>query len=408
MRKVGVLLALVVGSLCLSPGATDAYQSSGIGVVTAVSGPVSMIRAAAQPQPLKFRDQLQWRDVVETKKDGSARILLLGTTSVTVRELSRLELREEALAAGKKYTVSVVSGKVRATVERTLLGKGEEVEVHSPNAVAAVRGTDLVVEIAEQPARARGLGLLASLAGPLLAQAPTAGTTVVYALSGQVNVFNPTSTARRVETLGALEGARIQGRSDPTRFTFTRLEISNILRGLNPPPPPAANRPVASDSAKTKVEQLATIETTRTGERPGVVPPTGGGPAPTFARSGDQPSGGSAPGGGPSGTTGGPGFVSGGGTPSGGFTGGPGTGASPAGSGAAGGRSVSSGSGGGAVAAGAGKSVPSVSGSTGSFRGTSGGAYSSGAKYSSSGKYNVIPRTTITNELLRRGTQPKP
>jgi len=356
MRNARLLTAAVMGlALGLITGPTDAYQSSGAGVVTAVSGPVSMIRASAEPQALKFRDQLQWRDVVETKKDGITRILLLGKTSVTVRELSRLELREEALAAGKKYTVSVVAGKVRATVERSLMGKGDEVEVHSPNAVAAVRGTDFVVEIQDQPARAQAFGLLASLhGGPLLAQAPTGLGTLVYTLTGQVDVTNPRAAARVTVQLGALQGARVQGTANPVRFTFTRLEIPNIVRDLNPPAPPAARRPVASDTAKGKAEQVAAVETTRAGERPGTVTP--GGPAVPSARAGDQPSS-KSPGSASASTT----------------TGGTGVAAT-----AGGGKSVSSGGRGG------GGSLTS--------------SISSGASFSSH-----VPKVTITKELRVKG-----
>jgi hypothetical protein len=337
-----------------------------------------MIRASAEPRPLKFRDQLQWRDVVETKKDGSARILLLGKTSVTVRELSRLELREEALPAGKKYTLSVFSGKVRATVERTLMREGEEVEVRSPNAVAAVRGTDLVVEIEDQPTRARGFGMLASLnGGPLLAQAPTAaGSTVVYTLTGRVNVSNPLSAVPVVVQLGRLEAARIQGRSAPVRFSILPTEIPNILRGLNPPPPPAATRPVASETAKSKVEQLAAVETTRTGERPGSIA-GGGGPNGGSSESSGSGGGPSASGSGGSNASGGSG-VSGGGDPSGGSGSGGGPSASSGGSG----NSVSSGSSSGGSSAsgssGGSGGSPSASSSSGGGTGNSGSSGSSG------------------------------
>jgi hypothetical protein len=46
------------------------------------------------------------------------RVLLAGKTTVTVRELSRLELREEVMPEGIRYTAELVAGKVRASVAR--------------------------------------------------------------------------------------------------------------------------------------------------------------------------------------------------------------------------------------------------------------------------------------------------
>lgn len=83
--------------------------------------------------------------MVEARRDGIARILLGGTTTVTVRELSRLELREESAPEGVRYTVELFSGKLGAGVARMLLRPGERIEVRTCNAVASLRGTDFIV-----------------------------------------------------------------------------------------------------------------------------------------------------------------------------------------------------------------------------------------------------------------------
>src|SRR3990172_8463272 len=161
MRRVcALIVALTVVILGLTAGVVAAESAKGAGVVTAVSGPVTVSREGALPLLLKFHDVLYWRDVVEARKDGIARVLLAGKTTVTVRELSRLELREEVMPEGIHYTAELVSGKVRASVARMLMRPGEQVEIRTKNAVASVPGTDFVVETAEPPAHAGAFGLL--------------------------------------------------------------------------------------------------------------------------------------------------------------------------------------------------------------------------------------------------------
>jgi len=120
MRHARVFLVLMVSVMAgtLFTGVAAAETSKAAGQVMAVAGPVSVTRADVIPHQLKFRDNLYWRDVVEARKDGIARVLLAGKTTVTVRELSRLELREEVMPEGIRYTAELVAGKVRASVAR--------------------------------------------------------------------------------------------------------------------------------------------------------------------------------------------------------------------------------------------------------------------------------------------------
>ena len=216
-----------------------AESSKGAGVVTAVSGRVTVSREEAPPQPLKFRDSLYWRDVVEAHKDGIARVLLGGKTTVTVRELSRLELREEAQADGVCYTVELLMGKVRASVARVLMRPDEQVEVRTRNAVASVRGTDFIVETVERPRQAGAFGLLGAreVGKGIPEGAAPSGETVVVTLSGVVEVTNRLAGTSRAERLGPHEAVRISGRHDPVRLEFTPDTLAQTLQGLTPPRP---------------------------------------------------------------------------------------------------------------------------------------------------------------------------
>ncbi len=266
MKSTCAALVIVAGAALAIPAAAQ----DTIGVVTAVNGTATLSRGAQAAQPIRFRDQLQWRDVIETQKGASARALVLGKTSVTVRELSRVELREEALAGGRRQTLDILAGKIRAVVERSLMDQGEQVEVRSPNAVAAVRGTDVVVEVIPPPARAQAFGMLAALeGGPLLAQAGPNVTTLVYTLSGVVDV-----TSGVTERIAAFQGARVQGSLPPQRFQFAQIDLPNIVRGLTVPPPLPTRTPPTSNATVARVERTALDQPLRgaagTVERPDV------------------------------------------------------------------------------------------------------------------------------------------
>jgi len=234
------LILLVTGAIALLvtavPEIASAQTPTAVGTVTAVSGNVTVARLAAAPRPLKFGDTLYSRDVVEARKDGRARILLGGKTTVTVRELSRLELREEAQADGVRYTVELVAGKVRASVARALMRPGEQVEVRTRNAVASVRGTDFIVDTAARPAPGGAFGLLAGreVAEGIRGGAARSEETVVVTLSGAVEVANRLAGTGRTERVGTYGAARISGQEEPTHLQIQGDHIKSLMRGLTP------------------------------------------------------------------------------------------------------------------------------------------------------------------------------
>ena len=255
-----LLLAGVVALIGVAPAAVGRAENlTNAGTVTAVAGPVTVTRLLATPQPLKFRDSLFWRDVVEARKDGIARVLLAGQTTVTVRELSRLELREEATAEGIRYTAELVSGKVRASVARMLMRPGDQVEVRTRNAVASVRGTDFIVETLALPSQARAFGLMGfrEVAPAVADGGSQSGETVVVTLSGVVAVQNRLAGSGRVERVGAYEVVRVSGRQDPLRFQVSADDLRVLLRGLTPPRPQEARSGDKSEAVGNKVERVA-------------------------------------------------------------------------------------------------------------------------------------------------------
>ncbi len=134
-----------------------AYTQRGVGVVTALRGEAAVAHAAdvaareRRPgqEPLKFRDDVFFRDTIDTQRESTAKLLLRGRATFTIRELSRVELREGVVPADPTRTRSIVSllaGAFRAIVQRDLRPQ-DELEVQTSNAIAAIRGTDIVVEV---------------------------------------------------------------------------------------------------------------------------------------------------------------------------------------------------------------------------------------------------------------------
>src|SRR5262249_18707951 len=131
---------------------------------------------AAQPVALKFKDDVFVNDRVVTGDHSLARLLLGGKAVVTVRERSALTITE----VPGRSTVDLDSGKVAVAVAKDKMRPGEQVEVKTPNAVAAVRGTVFIAEVIRASASAND------------AQGGT--TANFYVLTGNVAVTSGTQT----------------------------------------------------------------------------------------------------------------------------------------------------------------------------------------------------------------------
>jgi len=82
-------------------------------------------------------------DRISTAERSIVRVLLGGKALVTVRELSSLTITEDI----NRSTVTLNSGKIAVGVARQRMKPGETLEIRTTNAIAAVRGTVLVVEV---------------------------------------------------------------------------------------------------------------------------------------------------------------------------------------------------------------------------------------------------------------------
>src|SRR5262247_2932458 len=178
IRLMGVVALAAVPALAQAQGTPE------VGVVTTLQGQATVARASTtSPLPLKFRDSIFEKDRINTGEKSIVKVLMGGRAIVTVRELSVLTITEEV----GRTVVNLESGKIAVGVAKQRMKPGETLEVHTPNAVAAVRGTVFVVEVTRQGAQAGG-GNLPVI--PASTQVTTVqGTVQVGALGG-----NPANT----------------------------------------------------------------------------------------------------------------------------------------------------------------------------------------------------------------------
>lgn len=141
--KTGISGALATFTCVLALStAVPGWAQERVGVVTTVIGPVTVARASLPPEPLRFKDDVFLRDRVTTGDDAITRILLGGKVIVTARERSTLTITEVPGVS----TIHLTSGRIAVAVEKARMKPGERVEIRTPNAVAGVRGTVLIVE----------------------------------------------------------------------------------------------------------------------------------------------------------------------------------------------------------------------------------------------------------------------
>ena len=135
-----VMLALPVLVLPTVAGGEETRA----GVVTKLVGTATVARAALpQPAPLHFKDDVLLQDRITTGESSAVRVLLGGKATITARERSVLTSTEIPGTA----VVRLAAGRAAIAVVKDKMKPGEIVEIRTPNAVVAVRGTVVIAEV---------------------------------------------------------------------------------------------------------------------------------------------------------------------------------------------------------------------------------------------------------------------
>jgi hypothetical protein len=178
--KIGAALLLLTLFLISSMHVSVYGQQQPSGVVTAVQGQAELTRGGApKPTLLRQKDGVMIRDVIDTREKSMARMLFGGKATITLKELSRFEVREETLAGGAtRSTVDLSSGALLVNVARELMKPGDEIIIRTNNAVATVRGSMIYAETHEP-----GQSAFAQISGEAVLSCPTSATSATVSLT---------------------------------------------------------------------------------------------------------------------------------------------------------------------------------------------------------------------------------
>src|SRR5262252_1649947 len=211
VRWISLAIALAT-SLASMPAA--AQTATPVGIVTTLQGQATVAHAASSSTlPLKFKDSIFERDRINTAENSIVKVLMGGRAVVTVRELSVLTITEDT----GRTTINLESGKIAVAVAKQRMKPGEKLEVHTPNAVAAVRGTVFVVEVARQGAQAGGGNLGAA--------------TQVTSVTGSVEV-SPANNPANTALLTAFKSVNLPGPNVGQVRTLSQPEMNTLLSGF--------------------------------------------------------------------------------------------------------------------------------------------------------------------------------
>ena len=167
---------LVAVLLYIASGCTIAADAV-VGTVVAVRGHV-FVEAAGPPQPLVVNASVRVGDAI-VSRDGKAKIALDDGSVISVGENTRVRIdRFERSQGFVRARLAIVSGALRLLIAK--VAPDGNFEVESETAIAAVRGTDWVVDATPEQTSVAVLNGRVAVSG----RGTHAASTVLLALPG--------------------------------------------------------------------------------------------------------------------------------------------------------------------------------------------------------------------------------
>jgi len=129
--------------------ATSAFAAAAknVGKVIAFKGDVTVAAdGSATAAPVVVNSPINLKDTVNTGKDGRVKLLMKDGTVISLGPKGKMVVREYTVNADKKERQSIlglITGTLRAAVKKAFTASGSKFEVHTPTAVAGVRGSTL-------------------------------------------------------------------------------------------------------------------------------------------------------------------------------------------------------------------------------------------------------------------------
>jgi len=144
LARVAALLALL--TMLMVAAEPAAYAQNAVGTITDVSGTANVLRGAsnlvaAKQMPILLHDRLT------TQPGSSVTIGLIDNSTLHLGENGILTIDDSMLVngVGAPRQVGLLGGELHAVINGAMRGSSTTFEVHTPNAIGAVRGTDFKI-----------------------------------------------------------------------------------------------------------------------------------------------------------------------------------------------------------------------------------------------------------------------
>ncbi|MFH1824237.1 MAG: FecR family protein [Candidatus Firestonebacteria bacterium] len=130
--------------LCFVFAITTMAEQSSFVTITELSGEVEVSIAGGEWQQVNLNQNLNTADKIRTK-NGKAELKFSNGTTLNLRENSNLDLVQiKSTNNSQNSILKLFFGKIKAKVSK--LNQDDSFEIHSPKVIAAVKGTEFVME----------------------------------------------------------------------------------------------------------------------------------------------------------------------------------------------------------------------------------------------------------------------
>src|SRR5439155_588001 len=202
------------------PVGAQGLTQQAIGFYLTVIGKPTVVHVG-QPaaMPVKLRESVYFKDVIETQADSRAKALFDDDSILTVGENSRVEVSEYIYDPANNQRSSVlrmIQGKARALVGKLFAGLGSEFEVQTPTAPPGVTGAIAGTEVPDVPQPESPSQVVAAVGGvsplPAVSPAPILPPPTLPPVPGGVTPPSVISGS----ALGAVVTSTVSGMTVPT------------------------------------------------------------------------------------------------------------------------------------------------------------------------------------------------
>ncbi len=258
------------------------HAAESVGTFTKVEGSVDLMRGGALPAlPVNTGDQVRTGDFIRTKSNARAEVTFKDGNILKIAQRSRIDLAEYlAPGSGDSRKFNLPRGKVQAVVTKGYgaENKGSRFEIHTPNAVAGVRGTDFFVF------HDRNVTGILVKEGSVYAFNPKVPQNVITVPAGTITTVTekgapqPPRPASEAEKQGAEKEttAKPKGESKTEKKSETETKASSTANSQSVTSPGAAQSPTGGGDAPTGSDGAAVSSAPSTTTGPPATPPATG------------------------------------------------------------------------------------------------------------------------------------